>query len=126
MYTGHIHSSESRLWPDRLRSHSLHRKTPLSGGSGPLHPFSDLSCRDTIRRFKALLLMTLSIVVSTMVSQAFFYCFEPRAPLLTILSKQVAFLGPLTCGINIYTGRASSMAWLSHSGLSPPRSRRPR
>ena len=54
------------------------------------------------RRFKALLFIVLSIVVSTMVSQAFFYYFEPRTVLLTVIPERFPVIGRLTGGVAIY------------------------
>ena len=58
--------------------------------------------RIPLRRFKVLFFVVLSIVGSTMVSQAFFYYFEPRTVLLTVVPEQLPFLGRITGGIYVY------------------------
>lgn len=41
-------------------------------------------------------------IVATVISQGFFYYFEPRTPILTILPKDAGLIGKLTGGISIY------------------------
>ncbi|HVN94789.1 MAG TPA: energy-coupling factor transporter transmembrane component T [Syntrophorhabdaceae bacterium] len=51
---------------------------------------------------KITLRMLAVIVIATMVSQGFFYYFEPRTPLITFLSKRSGFIGRFTGGISVY------------------------
>jgi energy-coupling factor transport system permease protein len=61
-----------------------------------------LLARIPLRRFKVLFFVVLSIVGSTMASQAFFYYFEPRTVLLTVVPERFPFIGRVTGGIFIY------------------------
>jgi len=55
-----------------------------------------------VHRFRVLFLVILSIIISTMISQAFFYYFEPRTVLITIVPKEFPCIGRITGGIHIY------------------------
>lgn len=72
---------------------------------------------------KTTLRMLAVILVATTISQGFFYYFEPRTPLVTLLSKDSGLIGRFTGGISIYKegliyGMVQSMRFFSATVLS--------
>ena len=61
-----------------------------------------LSIKPSATSIKTTLRMLALILFTTAISQGFFYYFEPRTPLVTILEKDSGLLGKLTGGIALY------------------------
>ena len=55
-----------------------------------------------LNQIKVLLIVVLTIGITTILSQAIFYYFEPKTKLFTLISKDVPIIGLLTQGIYIY------------------------
>jgi len=53
-------------------------------------------------RLKALIYTIVIIVAGTSISQAFFYYFEPKTVVLTVINKNFPVVGPVTGGIYLY------------------------
>ena len=61
-----------------------------------------LLARPKFIRLKGLMYALGAVVITTSVSQAFFYYFEPRTALVTIINKNTPVIGMITGGIYIY------------------------
>ena len=61
-----------------------------------------LLARPNFTRLKGLMYALSAVVIATSVSQAFFYYFEPRTALVTIIDKSTPIIGTITGGIYIY------------------------
>jgi energy-coupling factor transport system permease protein len=78
--------------------------------------------RPPILRLKAFWILALSVVGGTMLSQGFFYHYQPRTPLLTFVSPDLPLLGKITGGVLLYRegliyGAVQSLRMLSTLGL---------
>lgn len=61
-----------------------------------------LLARPNFARIRSLMYALGMVVMATTISQMFFYYFEPRTVLLTVVDKDVPFIGAITGGIYIY------------------------
>jgi len=73
-------------------------------------------------RMKAFWILMASIVLGTMISQGFFYYFQPRTTLFTLIAGDFPFLGRITGGVRLYRegllyGAVQSLRMLSTLSL---------
>jgi energy-coupling factor transport system permease protein len=61
-----------------------------------------LLARPSFTRLKGLMYALGMVVIATSISQAFFYYFEPRTILLTIIDKTTPVIGTITGGVYLY------------------------
>ena len=76
------------------------------------------AARPPLRRLKALLAILTAALVGTMLTQGVFYSWEPRTPLMTLLSPSVPVFGTITGGVHVYRegliyGAVQSLRFLS-------------